>query len=82
MRVSVTLYGLLRQKLPPEAKGKAELELPEGCTVAQVIAQLDLPGQVVVSLNGQLTHDRTFLLKEGDQVLCFNPVGGGSTNYK
>ena len=80
MRISVTLYGLLRQRAPPESKGKVALEMPEGCTFEQVISKLGLPGQVVVSLNGQITHDRTCPLKEGDVLLCCNPAGGGCAN--
>jgi len=53
------------------------LEMPEGCTLEQVISHLGLPGQVVVSLNGQLTHDRGVQLNDGDVLLCFNPAGGG-----
>jgi sulfur carrier protein ThiS len=77
MRISVTLYGLLRQKVPPEAKGKVTLDLPEGSTIDQVTSQLGLTGQVVVSVNGQLTHDRSVPLHDGDVLLCFNPSGGG-----
>ena len=77
MIINLTFYGLLREKLPRESRGKVAIDLPEGSTIRQVISKLDLTGQLVFSVNGQITYDQTFPLKDGDEMSIFNPTGGG-----
>ena len=78
MEITVTLYGLLREKLPRASKGITKLEIQEGSTLNDVIAMLNLTGQLVVALNGQVTQDRAYSLHAGDQIQIFQPAGGGS----
>jgi sulfur carrier protein ThiS len=77
MRVSVVLHSFLREHLPPEAKGVATLELPEGARVKDVMAQLRLPGYVIFALNDHLEKDRELPLKDGDALRFLRAGAGG-----
>jgi hypothetical protein len=77
MRIKVILHSVLREKLPPETKGRVELELPEGASVAQLFDQLDLPVHVSWALNGSLQRDRQIILQPGDEVRVFRQGAGG-----
>jgi sulfur carrier protein ThiS len=77
MKVSVVLHSFLREALPPEAKGKAELELPEGARVKDVVARLGLPDHVIFALNEKLERDRELALKDGDALRFLRTGAGG-----
>lgn len=80
MHIRVKLMGALRTKLQADAKGGvAELELPNGVTLAAALEQLGIPaGHVhLVMVNGQQELDRSRVLAEGDEVTAFPPVAGG-----
>jgi sulfur carrier protein ThiS len=77
MRVSVVLHSFLRDLLPPEAKGMATLDLPEGARVKDVIAQLKLPGYVLFALNDKMEKDRELPLKDGDTLRFLRAGAGG-----
>lgn len=77
MIIRVILHSVLREKLPPEAGGKAELEFPEGSTLRDVIQRLDLPPNSAAAVNEQLDRDHNRVLQEGDVVRFFRPSGGG-----
>ncbi len=77
MKVQVILHSYLREKLPAEAKGRAVLELPEGSNIQDVISQLDLPGEVLCAVNGQIEHNLNFQPKEGDELRFLRPAAGG-----
>jgi len=77
MKIQLELYSVLREKLPREARGQAALELRDGATVADVIAQLDITGNVVVSVNDVHDPARARALQDGDNVKMFSAVGGG-----
>jgi sulfur carrier protein ThiS len=77
MKLHVVLHSYLREKLPAEARGEVDLEMPEGSTVADVMAKLGLPEQVVCAINRQLERNRQKLLQEGDEVRFFRPGAGG-----
>ena len=79
MELKVTLYGVLREKLPAEARGKTCISMPEGTTIADVISYLDLPDAVVASVNDVLTRDRETRLKDGDELRFFRPGAGGGS---
>lgn len=80
MRVKVVLFGVFREKLPREARGRTTLELPEGSPLRAVLEHFDLPLHVTCSVNGQLEADRERLLRDGDEVQVFRPAGGGSNS--
>ncbi len=75
MRVLVRLYGGLRGYI---SSNPQELDLHDGATVADVIAQLNLrPGEVwLATLNDQLV-ETNHLLRPDDELSLIAPVGGG-----
>jgi thiamine biosynthesis protein ThiS len=77
MQIRVKLYSTLREKLPPENKGQAEITLGEDARVADLLAQLDIERRVVVSVNEEHVTNRQQRLKDGDFVRIFSSVGGG-----
>ena len=77
MRIQVILYSYLRERLPVEANGRAELELPEGSPVAAVFERLDLPRQVAWAVNGVAQRDFGLVLHDGDEVRVFRQGAGG-----
>jgi sulfur carrier protein ThiS len=53
------------------------MDLPDGTTVGQVIARLDLPvGPRIVFVNGRHAPD-SHSLANGDRLAIFPPVAGG-----
>jgi sulfur carrier protein ThiS len=74
--IQIILFGLYREKLPKELKGKTNLELPQKATIGDVLAQLSIEG-ALCALNGQIEPDHTRLLQDGDQLQVFRPSGGG-----
>ncbi len=77
MKVSVSLFGMLREKLPAEAKGKAVLELAEGSRISDVLHRLDITTPVKASVNEELERDLLRQLHDGDSLQLFRPAGGG-----
>jgi sulfur carrier protein ThiS len=73
----VQLYSILREKLPPEAKGKITLSLEEGTTVGAVLEDLDIRRRVVISVNDIHEPDHSRELHDGDRVRIFSSVSGG-----
>jgi sulfur carrier protein ThiS len=77
MVVYVRLNALLRAYA---ADGSAErsLHVDEGCTVHDLIAQLDIPPARVGFATVNLKYaPRTQVLAGGDRVILFPPVTGG-----
>jgi sulfur carrier protein ThiS len=79
MQVTVVLFGVFREKLAKESKGRLTLTLPDSATLADLLAQLQIQTHVICSVNGQLERDRGRLLKEGDEVRLMQAIGGGLT---
>jgi molybdopterin converting factor small subunit len=80
MRIHVKMMGALRSKLPAGSQGNiANLDLESGAAIATALEKLGLSiGQVhLVMVNGEMDHDKTRTLKEGDEVTLFPPVAGG-----
>ena len=67
----MTLSGYL-----PE--NNESLEIHEDTTVEKLIMNLGIPDELVklIFINGKC-GDRSYLLKQGDRVGLFPPVGGG-----
>jgi molybdopterin converting factor small subunit len=77
--VQVKLFATLRRYYPHLGIGEPmPVELQENATVAKLVIQLKLPdNQVkVVFVNG-IVREGNYMLKDGDQVGIFPPVGGG-----
>ena len=80
MQVQVLPFGVLKDWLGAEA---ATVELPEGATVARLLAQLgegrsaELLRGIAVSVNAEFATSAQ-ALSEGDEVGLLPPVSGGS----
>ena len=83
MKITVKTGGLLYEYLPPErTANRAEVEVAEAATPAQVMQHLGFPQDAtyLVIVNGELvpTEKRTVLqLAEGDQLSINPPLKGG-----
>lgn len=76
MRVTVKLFGPLRQRLPVGSRNAA-LEVADGTTVDDLAVRLGIEEEpAVVCVNDQETH-RSRRLHEGDVVTFFPPLAGG-----
>jgi sulfur carrier protein ThiS len=76
--VHIKLYSILREKLPAEVNGQADLAMPLGASVADLLDSLSIAHRVVVSVNDTHEPDLTRSLQAGDQVRVFSSVGGGA----
>jgi sulfur carrier protein ThiS len=84
IKVRVKLYARLDRYLPETRaeRNEAELEVPNGTTVAEVFRRLGVPPEVchLVLINGHFCApgDRdTQALKKGDHLAAWPPVAGG-----
>jgi sulfur carrier protein ThiS len=77
LRVNVRLHGILRDHLPPEAKGRATINLEDGASVGDLITHLGIKRRVLVALNGGQKSENTRILEDGDEVAIFTVIGGG-----
>lgn len=74
VNVQVRLYGILREKRPPD--GRTELSLAMGSTVNDVVTRLAIAGHVQTAVNGQIKPLDTVLV-DGDTVEIFRAAAGG-----
>ena len=77
MQINVRLFGPLRDKLPIEAKGRTTLKLEEGVTVQAIFDQLELPPNLLITLNNDNEATSESVLSDGDLVVFFAAVSGG-----
>ncbi len=83
MKISVKLFALLGEYLPPGAKDNvAELDVSDGSTPAAVIRGLNLPLEQchLVLVNGVYVEPSgrdSQPLTEGDALAIWPPVAGG-----
>ena len=79
IQVTVRLYASLRKYRPDvPLNGSETLLLPEGSTVLDLMAGLDLPNEEVqtVFVNRRVMHRET-VLHAGDRVDLFPAIAGG-----
>ena len=79
MKIEVNLYATLKQYMKNETLGKASgIELEEGTCVEDLIQKLEIPVDSVkfIFVNG-IHAKRDTILKDGDRLGLFPPVGGG-----
>jgi len=77
MIVHVRLNALLR-KYASQGSAEFSLQIAEGCTVEEVIAQLAIPPPQVSFATVNLKHSSpSTTLKNGDRVTLFPPLTGG-----
>jgi sulfur carrier protein ThiS len=88
MRITLKLYAMLRDHLPPEADGQRRrgnelpLEVPEGATVQSIIDRCNLPPKLVhlVLVNGVYVAPQVRAgqaLGAGDELAIWPPIAGG-----
>ncbi len=83
MKITIKTAGLLGKYLPPGSTGNdAELEVAEGATPRDVIAQLGMPldASYLVTLNGESvpTAERGVrTLADNDRLAIMPPLKGG-----
>ncbi len=77
MQIHIHLHGALRDKLPPENKGRITLSVAEETAVSIILAQLSLRGHIQVAINQEIIENNKMILQDGDQVEVFRPAAGG-----
>jgi sulfur carrier protein ThiS len=77
LEIKIQLYSVLRDKLPPETKGRTVLQLEAGATIGDILKDLGITRKVVISLNGEQTSDDAHQLKNGDEIKIFSSTSGG-----
>lgn len=76
--IHVRLHGILRDKLPPEAKGLTSLDVPDSAVLSAVLQQLSLQRRTEVAVNDEIVDNLDTPLKDGDRLDVFRPAAGGS----
>lgn len=77
LEIHLQLYSILREKLPPDAKGHAILRFEGSLTLADLLVELKINRKVVISVNGVQETDKSRLLQDGDSVKIFSSISGG-----
>ncbi len=77
MKVHLKLIATYREYLPPENKGKAEIEVPAGTTAVYIIANLGIPIEESVVLVDGRSPNPGETLQEGSVVFAFPATAGG-----
>ncbi len=80
MKIEVRLFSTLARHLPPGTDGRAaNLSVPTGATVAQVLAQLGVPLELTkLTFVDSVHRDLDFVLSEGNTISVFPPIAGGA----
>lgn len=79
MKVKVRLFANLREYVPQAKLGATlEIELNDGHRVSDLVDHFRLPQEEVklVYVNG-IYQEMDYLLREGDEIGIFPPIGGG-----
>lgn len=79
MEIEVRLFAMLRDYLPEGAEGFGfRKHLDGGMTAGQLIQELALPHDLPVIIVAQgIQVDKGYIIKDGDVVSLFPPLGGG-----
>ena len=84
MRIRVRLFASLRDHFPSDDRGRGEVELNEGATLADLIERLEIPdplAQMVLIDGLQQPKSREErarrTLEDGQTVSIFPPIAGG-----
>jgi sulfur carrier protein ThiS len=81
LEVNLQLYSILREKLPPETKGRSVIKMDNDATLADLLKELDITRRVVISVNDTHEVDMSRQLQDGDEVKIFSSISGGSMPY-
>jgi sulfur carrier protein ThiS len=77
LEIHVQLFSILRDKLPPDLKGRKIVRMEEGATLKDLLWELGITRRVAISVNGAQERDRSRILNDGDKVKVFTSIGGG-----
>ena len=79
LQIRIHLFSVLREHLPPGGeRGRATVTLPQGATVADLVAHLGITRRVrLVVVNGVQEEDRQRSLQDGDYVKFLPAMVGG-----
>jgi len=79
MRVVVKLFASLARFSPSVQSGAPfEMDIPASATVQDLVDQLGIPSEETkISFVNGLIRDLDWVLKQGDEVGIFPPIGGG-----
>lgn len=84
MKITFKLYATLTDYLPPlaRASNRVSMDVPDGATVAEVVAQFQLPPKLVhlVLVNGHYIAPEvraTHALVPDDVLAVWPPIAGG-----
>jgi len=77
VNITLQLFSVLREKLPPELKGKTVLHLEAGSSINDVLIKLYIDRKVVISVNGSQVSDKNYVLNDGDEIKMFSSISGG-----
>jgi molybdopterin converting factor small subunit len=84
MRIQVRLFANLRSRFPSDARGRGEIEIEDGASLADLIERLEIPDPLaqMVLVDGlqqpRSRGERAKRILEHDQtVSIFPPVAGG-----
>lgn len=77
IEIHIRLFGILRDILPAEAKGRMTLQLPDGTTVQDVLAHFGITQLVSFAVNDEIDLDTAHQLKDGDRLEFFRISAGG-----
>ena len=80
IRLTVKLFAGLKPYAPVEGLPGTpfEIGLPDACTLQDVVTHLKLPEEEVkISFVNGIIQEMDYVLKSGDEIGIFPPVGGG-----
>jgi sulfur carrier protein ThiS len=77
--IAVTFFADLRRFLPRGAEGPQRYTVPEGATVADLLAAIGVEAgaEVTIAVDGELASRET-PLRDGSDVMLLNPMEGGA----
>lgn len=84
MIVKVKLFASLRKYLPGLEIGKSsDIQLEPGTSISQLYVVLGVPAEEVkLSFVNGIYCEPEIILKDGDEIGIFPPIGGGSHFYE
>lgn len=79
MHLTVRLFAHLVQYRPSSSSGRSfTMELPDGSDISTLIEKLGIPEEEVKTVFvNHIISPPDAILKEGDEVGIFSPIGGG-----
>ena len=77
--ITVAFFADLRRFLPRGADGPQRYTMPEGATVADLLAVIGVEAgaEVIIAVDGELAG-RDTPLRDGSEIMLLNPMEGGA----